>query len=358
MRIYLNFSLLYLIFCCSYAFTFEECKILGLDEMIEDSQLIKGNGKFAIEELLGNVYEDLSEDALNTYNPKINEDDTFRINLFHPTRRDLMESLLHINNITGGFKVKDGMIAIPGFLPVKVIGLTIPEAKDKIKASLREEIKGIDLFITLQESRSNRIDITGLVRGSSTIVADGKVRLYEVLSNAKLPEEANLFASYVIRDQHPLKIDLNKLLKEGDLSQNIVMRGGDKIFIANISNKVAMVLGEVKTPKLLPLPSGFISLKEALAISNGITFRGRDGTVHTGDKRHIQVIRGSVRPQKIYVVTYDDIIYQPNDMFLLIPGDIVYVSRTPITEWHLFFNQLTGAINALGAYQLIHQMKL
>ena len=53
---------------------------------------------------------------------------------------------------------------------------------------------------------------------------------------------ANLFMSYVIREGRPLPIDLYKLMNEGDMDQNIVMRGGDKIFIANDANDYRFII--------------------------------------------------------------------------------------------------------------------
>ncbi len=51
--------------------------------------------------------------------------------------------------------------------------------------------------------------------------------------------------SYVVRNGEPLPVDLFKLMNQGDMSQNIVMRGGDKIFIANPRDANVMIMGEV-----------------------------------------------------------------------------------------------------------------
>lgn len=122
------------------------------------------------------------------------------------------------------------------------------------------------------------------------------------------------------------------------MSQNIVMRGGDKIFIANKVDSSVMVMGEVNLPRPVHLPYGFMSLREALVNAGGIPF--------TGDKHHIQVIRGNFQCPKIYVLAWEHIIHLPNDSLLLIPGDTVYVSATPITEWNRFISQLLPSAQA------------
>ena len=41
----------------------------------------------------------------------------------------------------------------------------------------------------------------------------------------------------------PLKVDLHRLIKEGDMYQNIVMKPGDKIYLADPSEQVALIMG-------------------------------------------------------------------------------------------------------------------
>ena len=137
---------------------------------------------------------------------------------------------------------------------------------------------------------------------------DGKIRLFDVLSKAKVPSDANLFKSYIVRDAHLLSVDMNKLIKEGDMSQNIVMQGGDKVYIAPPSAASLMVMGEVLRERTLNLPSGFnIAAPSSSAEAGGIPF--------TGDKSYIQVIRGSIARPKIYTLNWEHVIHLPMRAF-------------------------------------------
>jgi polysaccharide export outer membrane protein len=151
-----------------------------------------------------------------------------------------------------------------------------------------------------------------------------------------------------MRDCTPLPIDLHQLMNEGDMCQNIVMRGGDKIFIASPRDSVVMLMGEILRPGAVTLPYGYISLREALVSVGGIPF--------TGDKRHIQVIRGNLPCPKIYVLSWEHIVNLPNDSLLVMPGDTVYVCAKPITEWNRFIDQLLPSCGAIetcyGLYAL------
>lgn len=319
--------------CCSPC---HDYAVMGADEFVIDSYQIR-QGKFAILEMEGIEVEELPEEAMLEYKDVIAEDDILNIALFHPTRKDLMESFQFINSTVGGFRVHDGQVALPDIPPVYVEGLTLDEARIALQGVFREQIQDVELFVTYKDRLTRKVELTGMV-ARSTVPVDGKMRLYEIIANAHIPPDANLFMSYVTRECQPLAVDLYKLINEGDLSQNIVMRGGDKIFIANKQDSNVMVMGEVNNPKPVHLPYGFMSLREALVNAGGVPF--------TGDKQHIQVIRGNLQCPKIYVLSWEHIIHLPNDSLLLMPGDTVYVSAKPITEWNRFISQLLPSVEA------------
>lgn len=311
-----------------------------------DSYRIR-QGKFSILELEGIDIEELDCDAMLEYKDVIAEDDILNIVVYHPKRKDLMESINFINKSVGGFRVVNGQVEIPDIPPVFVAGLTLVEARDKLQNTFRDHIQDVEIFVNYEDRLKRKVQLTGMVQ-TPAVPVDGKMRLYEVIANAHIPPDANLFLSYVIRNGKPLAVDLYKLINEGDMDQNIVMRGGDKIFIANKADSSVMVMGEVGSPRAVHLPYGFMSLREALVNAGGIPY--------TGDKRHIQVIRGNLQCPKIYVLAWEHIIHLPNDSLLLMPGDTVYVSAKPITEWNRFIDQLvpsaSGIITGYTIYNL------
>ena len=123
------------------------------------------------------------------------------------------------------------------------------------------------------------------------------------------------------------------------MSQNIVMRGGDKIYIADAAASSVAVLGEVLKPQLIEVPNGFMTLRQALGKVGGISL--------AGDFRYIQVIRGSVLCPRIYTLNWEHILRLPSDSLLLIPGDIVYVAATPIARWDRFVNHVLPTLVGL-----------
>ncbi len=320
--------------------------VMGADEFVIDSYKIR-QGKLAILEMEGYEVEDLPSDAMDEYKDVIAEDDILNIAVYHPSRKDLMESIQFINQTVGGFKVYQCKVEIPDIQTVFVGGLTLDEARERLQEEFNKHIKDVEVFVTYKDRLTRKVDLIGLVQ-TPVVPVDGKIRLYEVLAKAHIAPNANLFMSYVVRDGCPLAIDLHKLINQGDMCQNIVMRGGDKIFIASPADATVMMMGEVGEPKAVNLAYGYISLREALVMARGIPF--------TGDRDHIQVIRGNLLCPKIYVLSWKHIIHLPNDSLLLMPGDTVYVSAKPITEWNQFISQLfpsmTGLETGIGIYRI------
>lgn len=325
--------------CVSCARPYCDYSVMGADEFVIDSYKIR-EGKMAILELEGIEVEDLPDNAMDEYRDVIAEDDILNIAVYHPSRKDLMQSIQFINDTMGGFRVVNGKVNIPDTEAVEVAGISLDEARVKIQQRFQDQIKDVEVFISYKDRLTRKVELIGMV-GTSTIPVDGKIRLYEILAKAHIPPNANLFMSYVMRCGRPLAIDLHKLINQGDMCQNIVMRGGDKIFIAQPSDATVMLMGELPAPKALNLPYGFISLREALVHAGGIPF--------TGDRQHIQVIRGNLQCPKIYVLAWEHIIHLPNDSLLLMPGDTVYISEKPITQWNRFIEQLLPSFAGIQA---------
>ncbi len=310
--------------------------VLGADDFVMDSYRIR-EGKLSILSMEGWDYHELSPDLLEEYQDVINNGDVLQIVIYHPTRSDLVESVQRIGQIVG-FRVTDGKIYLPDLPPVHVEGLTLHQAQSEIEKLYLEQIRDVNVFISYKDRLLRKVELAGLVQVPN-IPVDGRLRLFETLSIAKVPTNANLFKSYVVRDNALLPVDLYKLLKGGDMSQNVVMRGGDKVYIADPSASTLMVLGEVCKERVVDVPDGFMTLRKAIGEAGGI--------LASGDKSYIQVIRGNILHPKIYTLHWEHVVRLPNDSMLLIPGDIVYVAARPLSEWNRFVNDLLPTFIAL-----------
>lgn len=326
-RLFISLFILGLLVSCGEPrYTFD---VKGADEFVMDSYKIR-QGKFAILQMQGIPTSPMPVDAMQEYIDTISEDDVLFIAIWHPTREDIVKAVENVGKNVG-YRVIKGSICLPEVESVYVAGLTLTQARDKIQEEYNTQIEGVEVFVDYKERLSRVIELTGLVR-DATIPVDGKIRLYDVIARAKIPNNANWFMSYLVRGGRALPVDLYKLVREGDMSQNIVMRPKDKLFIAEPIDSTAMVMGEVGRPTVIGLPHGTISIREAIVAAGGIPF--------TGDKSCIQVIRGSIVCPKVYKLNWNHIITLPNHSLLLMPGDTVYVAEKPITQWNRFIDQL------------------
>lgn len=318
------------------------------EDFVIDSHKIR-QGKFSILELEGYQIGDLPNNAMDEYEEKIAESDILNIAIYHPSRKDLVAAVKSINTEIG-YRITNGQVLLPDLDPIYIEGLTIEQARKKLEGMYNKEIKDIEVFISYRDRLIRKVELAGMV-ACPQVPVDGRLRLYELLSIAKIPPNANLFKSYVMRENQMLPVDLTKLVKKGDMSQNIVMRGNDKIFIAAPEEATVMLMGEIGRPQALSVPNGYISLREAIVKAGGIPY--------TGDKNYIQVIRGSITNPKIYRLRWNHIVHLPNQSLLLIPGDVVYISPKPITEWNRFINQLLPSLGGLttsyGAYKVFQR---
>lgn len=303
--------------------------VKGAAEFVMDSYRIR-QGKFAIMRMEGIPVEPFNPSDLEEYTDVIDENDVMQIVIYHPVRIDIVEAVNQIGK-TVGYRVIQGQISLPQLPPIHVAGLTIAQAKEALQNAYDQQIQEVEVFVDYRERLTRTVDLIGPV-AQRVIPVDGRIRLFEVLARAGVSPQSNLFMSYVMRCGKVLHVDLYQLIKEGDMCQNIVMRPRDKIYIADPSDSKVMIMGEVHHPRAVYLPKGSMSLREALVEAGGIPF--------TGDKSCIQVIRGNIPCPKVYLLNWNHIVTLPNHSLLLMPGDTIYITEQPITQWNRFIDQL------------------
>ncbi|NGX27893.1 MAG: hypothetical protein K940chlam1_00065 [Candidatus Anoxychlamydiales bacterium] len=308
----------------------------SVQDFILDSYKIS-EGKYAILEMEGLKFDELNQSLLKEKEDVIEEKDVLNIEIDHPTRLDLINILRSISH-SNGFEVIDDKIYIPNLDSIEVANLTLQEAKEKIKKRFLKEIKNIEVFVSYKKKRVKTVQVAGLV--SNVIPIDQKTRLFDVLSKVNI-QAANLFKSYIVRKNNFLAVDFYKLLKLGDMSQNIVMENEDKIYIAASSSSKVMIMGEVARQCAIDIPDGSISLKQALAEVGGL--------LPSANKSYIQIFRTNVKNPKIYLLDWQHIAELPNRALLLMADDIVYVSMSPITQWNRFVTQILPSISLMDS---------
>lgn len=223
---------------------------------------------------------------------------------------------------------------LPG---VDVWGLTLSEAKRRLEGEFTRYVREQPVVsLTLRGVESQRIWILGRVQAPGVYGLPGPMTLLEAVAMAGgtlsmasysdqeaagIGEElADLQRSFVLRGGKLLPVDMERLLKQGDLSQNIYLEPDDFIYFPAATTRDVYVLGAVSQPRA-------VAYKRGLTVAGAIA--SAYGTLNGAYLSHIAVVRGSLTKPQIAIVDYRRVIRGEAKDIALQPKDIVYVPLSP-----------------------------
>ena len=230
----------------------------------------------------------------------------------------------------------DGKISFPLAGDVFVRGLTSEKLKNVLAEKLAKYIVDPLVFVKVVKIESSRVTVLGAVRDPKVVPLTRQMTLLEAItsaggvsaSNERGVELGDLNNAYIARNNVILDIDIFKLLRGNDLSQNIVLKSGDFIYIpfADTADNEVYVMGEVREPGVKTLKKG-TTLVEVLSKAEGFN-KGENSP-------YVSVIRGGLKNPEVIKIDYREIV--KGDLAKNIEmknRDIIYVSSTSLTEWN------------------------
>ncbi len=217
-----------------------------------------------------------------------------------------------------------GKITVPLIGDVQAGGLTVSELTQRLTQEFARKVKTPQVTVTLRDVNSYRIYFLGKVGKPGVQTSKSEVTLLQALSMAGgLQEGADLSLAYVARGKERLPVDFIKLLRFGDLSQNITLDPDDTVVVPDNPQNVVYVTGEVKQPGMVPFVKerDWTVLKAVLAAGGFTQFaaRGRASLIREEGGRRI-----------IIPVDFNDLMRNPEagkDVPLK-PGDILVVPQS------------------------------
>ena len=241
---------------------------------------------------------------------------------------------------------REGYVKVERIGPVYVSGLTVSEAKNKLKRSLSKIYSGLNssdsssfkvfLDLSLINTRSIVVNVTGNVVAPDTYTVSSLSSVLNVLYAAGGPNESGTFRNIkIIRGGKELKsIDLYDYFSSGKL-ETFSLRDQDIINVPNYESRV-FVNGEFKT-------TGIFEIKNDEKISNLIEFSGGIASFGFKDKIFIKRVNGLNR--KI-----EDVDLENFKNFKLKDGDII--EARPVTDSYTNLITVEGAVAVPGEYSL------
>jgi protein involved in polysaccharide export with SLBB domain len=131
-------------------------------------------------------------------------------------------------------------------------------------------------------------------------------------------------------------LNFSKLLREGDMSQNIYLEPDDLVYLPSATAREIFVLGAVAIPQAVAYTEG-MTLVSAIASAGG--------TIKDAHLSHVGVVRGTLSSPQIAVIDFKDIVRGRQTDVLVQPHDIVYV---PFTPYQVLSRYLDLILNTFG----------
>lgn len=231
----------------------------------------------------------------------------------------------------------DGKIYFNMLPGIDVWGMTLGQAKAAIEREYAPYVREQpQVSMVLRAVESKRVWLLGRVQAPGVYALSAPTTLLEAISMAGgtlsmssyqdqeaagIGEElADLRRSFVLRGGKILPIDFERLLKQGDLSQNIYLQPDDFVYFPGATAREIYVLGAVVQPRPVPFREG-MSVASAIASAYG--------TLNGAYLDHVAVVRGSLSHPQVAIVDYKRVIRGEAKDIPLEPRDIVYVPLSP-----------------------------
>ncbi|MFB0565216.1 MAG: polysaccharide biosynthesis/export family protein [Candidatus Aminicenantaceae bacterium] len=219
-----------------------------------------------------------------------------------------------------------GEIRLPPIRKISVLGLTVPQAEEKLMEELSKYLIDPIVFVTVKEYNSQRVIALGETK-TGMYTLNRRTTLVEFLGQIGGPtENADMYHIKLIKkDGRVITYNFNELIKDPQKGNQALVSGGDTVYVPPLEMKKVYVLGEVKDPKFVYV-KGTLTLIDAIAEAGGYT---RDAVT-----KSIIVIRGELGSQKGIRVNLSRILKKGDlgQNIELMPGDIVYVPKSFIVD--------------------------
>ena len=240
----------------------------------------------------------------------------------------------------------DGKVYFNVLPGIDVWGLTLAQARTKMVQEMQKFVREEQpISLSLRSAESQKIWVLGRLNKPGAYSLAGPMTLIEAVSAAGGPSPATSFATrgggtmsmassstatdeaadlgraFVLRKGELLRVNFEKLLREGDMSQNIYLQPDDFVYLPSATVGSVHVLGAVNTPRAVEFTNR-LTLVQAVAQAGGTLIR-------EAFPSQVAVVRGSLTDPKVAIVDMNAILRGQASDIVLEPQDIVYVPHSP-----------------------------
>jgi polysaccharide export outer membrane protein len=208
----------------------------------------------------------------------------------------------------------EGTIIMPLVGRVKVAGLKVSEVVKQITAMYADGyLVDPQVTVFVQEYRSSKATVLGEVNQPGLHELQGSISFLEVISKAGgFTHEAGNVAIVKRQkngqgvDPDVITINLKKLVEQGDLSMDLPIHNGDRIYVKKAP--VFYVSGQVRRPDAYKLEQGTTIIK-AITLAGGFTDKAAPAKV--------KIVRKVNNREEITEHVKMDALVQPEDVIVV-----------------------------------------
>lgn len=225
-----------------------------------------------------------------------------------------------------------GGVTLPFVGHLDAAGSTTMEIEARLKSLLEEKefIKNPEVTVLVTEYRSQPVQVLGAVNNAGRYFLNRPLRLTGVLAMAGGIDPELAGSEVVITRDKPaasgevqvrevLRVDLNRLLQQGDVLQNIVIQSGDVVHVPEREARLFYVIGDVHRPGAFELPD-----KRDLRITQALAQAG--GTMKTAKNSKGLLVRFDEAGQRQDIkLNLNRIMRGKNTDIPVLPNDVIFV---------------------------------
>ncbi|NRA85959.1 MAG: polysaccharide biosynthesis/export family protein [Rhizobiales bacterium] len=286
------------------------------------------------------------EQQVKSYSYKVGAGDVLQVTVWeHPELLNLGATGLPAI----GFQIDSrGYIFYPYVGRFQVAGKSVNGVRTSLSEALSKYIENPQLDVRVTKYAAKKVYLTGQVVKPLPLTLSGQaITLLDAINQAGgVTKNANLDDVVVIRKGKRRHIDLYALMHFGDMRQNILLRDGDQIHVADQKVKYAYMMGQVRSPIAVQLPDRGVTLAEALGKAGGINEL-------TANAKAVYVIRESHQKGMVAKVHMLDLSNMAAMVlaakFELKNEDVVYVAKSPIVKWNQLLSVITPSLTSLNS---------
>lgn len=245
----------------------------------------------------------------------------------------------------------NGNIYFPFVGNLHVAGKTIAQIRQALTRRLATYIKDPQVDVAIASFQGQKAYITGEVRKPGIQpISNLPLTVLDAINQAGGVTERAVWNEVTLnRSGVDVHIPLQKLLQDGDLSYNYLLKNGDVLHIPRNDKYQVILMGEVGKQQNIPLGRYGMTLMEALGQVGGLDAYRADATGIFVIRNHQSATPTDNQIADVYQLDMRDALALAlGNKFELKAGDIVYVTTVPIARWNRVISNLMPSVTGLN----------